>query len=83
MSYPFLKGQLKSDKSLIYFDLNFPDDCLGMVSLNSINYINTDLLHYYFEKWISSKKMYQKFIIILLFLNGLMMPKLLKMKFNY
>ena len=43
-------GQLKSNKSPIYFDLNYPDDCLSIVSFNSRNYINADLLHEYFEK---------------------------------
>ena len=43
-------GQLKSNKSPIYFDLNYPDDCLGIVSFNSRNYIDADLLHEYFEK---------------------------------
>lgn len=43
-------GQLKSNKSPIYFDLNYPDDCLGIVSFNSRNYIDLDLLHEYFEK---------------------------------
>lgn len=43
-------GQLKSDKSPIYFDLDYPDDCLGIVSFNSRNYIDVDLLHEYFEK---------------------------------
>ena len=27
-------GQLKSNKSQIYFDLNYPDDCMGIVSCN-------------------------------------------------
>lgn len=43
-------GQLKSNKSPIYFDLNYPDDCLGIVSFNSRNYLDLDLLHEYFEK---------------------------------
>lgn len=43
-------GQLKSNKSPIYFDLDYPDDCLGIVSFNSRNYIDVDLLHEYFEK---------------------------------
>ena len=43
-------GQLKSNKSPIYFDLNYPDGCLGIVSFNSRNYIDVDLLHEYFEK---------------------------------
>lgn len=43
-------GQLKSNKSPIYFDLNYPDDCLSIVSFNSRNYIDADLLHEYFEK---------------------------------
>ena len=43
-------GQLKSNKSPIYFDLNYTDDCLGIVSFNSRNYIDADLLHEYFEK---------------------------------
>lgn len=43
-------GQLKSNKSPIYFDLNYPDDCLGIVSFNGRNYIDADLLHEYFEK---------------------------------
>lgn len=38
-------GQLKSNKSSIYFDLNYPDDYLGTVSFNSRNYIDADLLH--------------------------------------
>lgn len=37
-------GQLKSNKSPIYFDLNYTDDCLGSVSFNSRNYIDADLL---------------------------------------
>lgn len=41
---------MKSNKSPIYFDLNYPDDCLGIVSFNSRNYIDVDLLHEYFEK---------------------------------
>lgn len=43
-------GQLKSKRSPIYFDLNYPDDSLGIVSFNSRNYIDADLLHEYFEK---------------------------------
>lgn len=43
-------GQLKSNKSPIYFDLNYSDDRLGIVSFNSRNYIDADLLHEYFEK---------------------------------
>lgn len=43
-------GQLKSNKSPIYFDLDYLDDCLGIVSFNSRNYIDVDLLHEYFEK---------------------------------
>ena len=35
-------GQLKSNKSPIYFDLNYPDGCLGIVSFNSRNYIDVD-----------------------------------------
>jgi hypothetical protein len=41
---------LKSNKSPIYFDLNYPYDCLGIVSFSSRNYIDADLLHEYFEK---------------------------------
>ena len=41
---------MKNNKSPIYFDLNYPDDCLGIVSFNSRNYIDADLLHEYFEK---------------------------------
>lgn len=53
-------GQLKSSKSPIYFDLNYPDDCLGIVSFNSRNYIDVDLLHEYFEKMDLLKENAQK-----------------------
>ena len=50
LDYYLPYGQLKSNKSPIYFDLNYPDDCLGIVSFNSRNYIDVDLLHEYLEK---------------------------------
>lgn len=50
LEYCLPYGQLKSNKSPIYFDLNYPDDCLGIVSFNSRNYIDVDLLHEYLEK---------------------------------
>ena len=54
--------QLKSNKSPINFYLDYPDDCLGIVSFNNRNYIDTELLHEYFMEENALKAYYSALI---------------------